>query len=184
MNVISIGIFAIIFLILIGILSNVSDAGQKNIQDQMFLMNCPKPIYSGVIGNVTFTSYFSFNYTTSQTAGNATGTFFECRLDFLSVNHPALSIIEKEYGHTVFSAIPDGALLWIGDTLYIVGQNVTAFLTLITYFVTPVNFNILGITVSDLGGIALTVVIATYALCYIFIGIFLYKTVSPFGGGG
>lgn len=147
------------------------------------MMNCPMPIYSGTAGNVTFVSYFSFNYTVFTQAGNKTGTFFQCLLFFNQVNHPSLSLIQKEYGKTEFNVIPVGQLLYTGDVFYIAFQRVQAFFELVSLFVTPIQFNILGFTINDIGGLAVMLVIAVYALCYIAIGGMIYKLISPFGGG-
>lgn len=184
LNLTGLAIFFILLLASIGFISNISPASQKNIQDQMYMQNCPMPIFQGVAGNVTFTSYFAFNYTQTYPTGsnNQTGTYFKCRLDFLSSNHPSLSIIPKEYGHTSFGFIPDGWLSFAGDSLSVLFLRLQAFFTLIAYYITPINFSILGYTISDLSTLAITFVISIYALSYITIGAWLYKILSPFSG--
>ena len=187
MNLISFGLFGIIFLIILAIVSNSSEDSQIDIQRQMFLMNCPLPIYNGDVTNLDIIG-FSVNYTVTyyQSITNFNGTFFECSytpnpdpdLD-LSVN-----AISKEYDSTLFSVIPIGWYGYLADFLVTIFARLEAMFILIGFYVTPTGFNILGYTINDLSGTALLVVIGIYGLCYVAIGIMMYKILSPFSGVG
>lgn len=182
MNLISLGVFGIIFLLLLAIASNASDTGLQSIQDQMYLMNCPLPIYNG-IATLNSIDGYALNYTIAyNNTVDSNGTFFRCSLDLLSNPHFNASSEIKEYGYTLFSAIPIGWLGFVSDSLTVLGQRIYAFFTLVSFFVTPSNFNLLGYTIADLTGIALMIVIGAYGLCYLFIGAMVYKIVSPFSG--
>lgn len=181
-DLIHLAMFGIIFLILIGFVSNTGESF-NNIEDQMFLMNCPLPISNGIasFGSPAITG-FSLNYTVSYTnATDGTGTFFECTA---SDGLFGASISTKGYGDTLFSAIPIGFLGYLQDSLTTLFQRIQALFTLISYFVTPANFNILGYTLADIGAFGTFMVVAIYAFCYIVIGIMLYKVISPFSGVG
>lgn len=175
------GMFAIIFLAILGFVSNSSEASQNNIADQMFLMNCPLPIYDGV-ATLNSIEGFALNYTVSY--GNGTvndGTRFECNA---SNGLFGANTVIIPYGETLFDFIPYGFLGYLSDSITTLFQRVQAMFTLVSYFVTPSNFNILGYTLADLGGFALLIIVILYAVCYIFIGIMLYKVISPFSGVG
>ena len=182
MNLIGLGVFGVIFLMLLAVVSNTSATSLQNIQDQMYLMNCPLPIYNGV-ATLTSIDGFALNYTIAyNNTVDSNGTFFRCSLDLLSNPHFNASAEIKEYGYTLFSAIPIGWLGYVADSLTVLWQRIYAFFTLVSFFVTPTNFNILGYTIADLAGIALMIVIGIYGLCYLFIGAMLYKLFSPFSG--
>lgn len=153
----------------------------------MFTMNCPLPIYdaTATLGNPVYIG-FTLNYTLTYGTGgnNATGTYFQCYVDPLSNPEYQVNLQNKNYGETLFGFIPYGWLGYLADTLTVLGQRITALFTLISFFISPTNFNILGYTIADISGIALMFVIAIYALCYISVGAWLYKTFSPFSGVG
>lgn len=182
-DLIHLGMFAVIFLALMGFVSNTSVASQNNIADQMFLMNCPLPIYNGIPTLHTIEG-FAINYTVSYTnATDGQGASFECLADGGSTTFFAQRIV-KDYGQTLFDFIPIGFLAYLSDSITTLFQRVQSMFTLISYFVTPTNFNILGYTLADLGTFALLIVIIIYAICYIVVGIMLYKVISPFSGAG
>jgi len=182
MNLIAIGIFGILFLIVLAIISNVSAESIVNIQDQMYLSQCPLPIYDGTVTLNSIDGYV-LNYTVTYSSSvNGTGTFFECSLDLLSTPHFNANSQSKEYGATLFGFIPIGWIGFISDSLTVLGQRIYAVGTLVSFFVAPTNFNILGYTLNDLIGIALFIVVALYGLCYVAIGAMLYKIFYPFSG--
>lgn len=147
-------------------------------------MNCPLPIYNGIATLNSIDGYV-LNYTISyNNTVTSDGTFFRCSLDLLSNPHFNASGEIKEYGYTLFSAIPIGWLGYVSDSLSVLWQRIYAFFTLVGFFVLPTNFNILGYTISDLTGIALMIVVALYGMCYLFIGGMVYKLFSPFSGVG
>lgn len=146
----------------------------------MYLMNCPLPVYQGNVTNLNIDG-FSVTYNVTYSSSNSTGSLFEC---YTTGNLFGVNEIVKDYGATAFGAIPYGWLGYTADSLTILFQRVQALFTLISFFISPTNFNILGYTIADISGIALMFVIAIYALCYISVGAWLYKTFSPFSGVG
>lgn len=152
----------------------------------MYLMNCPSPIYDGEVdlAGVQIIG-FTLNYTV--TYGNTTegdGTFFDCYLDPITGAFSA-TITYKPYGTaSFFDVIPIGWLGYVADFLTNIFERVQSMLVLISMFVSPTGFNILGITIDDLSGYALMLLISIYALCYISIGSMIYKVLSPFSGVG
>ena len=185
MNLISFGVFGLLFLIFLGIVSNSSSDSLDNIEEQIFLMNCPMPIFNG-IATLNSIDGYAVNYTISYPTLNGTsteGTKFICTIDSITQNFSASTSIEP-YGATLFDFIPFGWLGYLADVLTAMFQSVQAVFTLIAFFMTPTNFNILGFTLADLSGIPLFSIIALYALCYVSIGVMLYKMLSPFAGVG
>lgn len=184
MNLVSIGIFGIMFLAVLGLISNTSEESVIKIQDQMFLMNCPMPIYNGVATLHTIEGY-ALNYTVtyaSNIKADFNGTKFICTA---SDGLLGASTTIYAYGASTFwGTLPYGWIGYISDTLGNVFSQLQAFFTLVSYFVTPENFNILGYTSNDLGGIILMLCALMYAFCYIAIGALLYKVISPFAGVG
>ena len=185
MNLISFGVFAIIFLTILAMVSNASEESQENIQNQMFLMNCPLPSFDGE-WNSTNVTIVGFVVILNDTAGvdyGGDGAVFRCIIAPLTP-FPAfqVDITNKPYNSENSFGIPTGWYSYTADFLGSLFQRINQLFTLIGFFITPTNFNILGFTLDDLSGIALLMVIAMYSLCYIAIGVWLYKTVSPFGG--
>lgn len=192
---IHLGILSIVFLMILAIVSNVNQTSINNIEDQIFLMNCPLPIYEGVASgnpvtltpiNITGFSVEYFILHNRDINGNSTsndqdkvGTEFDC-----NANNGLFgaSVTTRQYGITLFNFIPYGFVGYLADWLSHTFENLSALFVLISYFISPLNFNILNITIADLSGIALFFVIGIYAFCYVSIGIMLYKVLSPFSG--
>lgn len=174
------------FLIVLAILSNSGEESQANIQRQMFLMNCPMPIYNGDITNLDILG-FSVNYTVTyyDSLSDFNGTFFQC--SYTPNPDPDLDLevnaISKPYDSTLFSVIPIGWYGYLADFFVALFARLEAMFVLVGFFVTPTNFNILGFTIEDLSSYALMLVIGIYGLCYLAIGAMMYKILSPFSGG-
>lgn len=168
---------------LFAIVSNSSPTGLDSIEEQMFLMNCPYPVYSALV-NVNNITGFNVGYTLNYTTGNEnTVVVFDCNVDPITGNFGVdLVVYDPDEG---FFALFDNAFAWVGylhATFTSAFQKIQAFFTLVSFVVTPTNFNILGFTINDLGGVGLFVVVGLYVMCYVGIGIFLYKNLNPFGG--
>lgn len=186
------GIFGILLLVVMSIVSNSGEQSLQEIEYQMYLFNCPDPIYQGTIDtqNAIIDGFVLTNYTITQSEvqsgffGYSTfnGTQFQCNRDSITGAYGA-NIIIKEYGATVTN-FPVGWFGYAGDWLSNGLQKVQVFFTLIAFVLTPANFSILGYTLEDLGGIAVMFIVGLYAVAYIFLGAWIYKTVSPFAGGG
>ena len=169
----------------------VANSGQTavaKIEREIFFINCPAPIYRG-IATLNSINGLALNYTVDYGASpqgyssSFNGTFFECTFDSLSAP-PGLgaSTIIKEYGYQTLG-IPVGWFGFVADYLVHIFQQVQALTTLISYFLTPSNFDVLGFTLDDLGGISLMIIVVLYVFCYVPIVIFIYKAVSPLAGG-
>ena len=177
-NFIGLGIFAIIFLAVLAIISNTSQTSIANINIQFNRITCVLPsitglwnssgtiIYNPQSGNPTYNYPDKDNQTLTLTCTNVhtiNGFDYLCGAPF-----------------STFC----GELIYVGDYLSeIMANKATAFFTIVFFILTPANFNILGFTIADLSGIPLMFLIAVYAICYIAIGAMLYKTLSPFSGG-
>lgn len=142
------------------------------------------PIYNGDVTNLDILG-FSVNYTVTYYSSltDFNGTFFQCSLDSITGAF-TVSAISKPYDATLFSVIPIGWYGYIADFLVAVFARLEAMFTLIGFFVLPTGFNILGITIDDLSGYALMLVISIYGLSYLAIGALMYKILSPFGEAG
>ncbi len=189
MNLITWFLVGIFIIIILGIVGNTGQSSILNIQDQLFLINCPDPIFEGVATNVTISGFAVF-YTITHDRdinGNFTsndqdkvGTEFDCTV----TNHLfGVSTSTREYGATLFSVINYGWFGYVADWLSHTLEKASSLFVLIAYFVTPSNFDIMGFTLDDLEGIALIIILGVYVFCYIPIAIFVYKAISPFVGG-
>lgn len=188
-------LFGLIMLVVMSLVSNSGEQSIENIEEQLFIFNCPSPLANQLI-NSTHPSVtiegFTLKYNTrAQPDGaviydtNGTGTFFVCGIDELSPgNGFTISLEAREYGTTAFGVIPIGYFGYILDTVSNGVSRLVAMFTLVSFVLTPVNFSILGYTLADLTGLAVMTVVGLYALSYTFIGIFLYKAISPFAGFG
>lgn len=171
-------------LMLLALISNTSPTGIDAIEGQMFLMNCPYPTFSAVpiVNNITG---FTVEYTMNYSSGNEnTVVVFDCSIDSITGNYQVSTIVyDPSEG---FFALFDNAFAWVGyvhATFTSAFQHIQAFFVLVGFLVTPSNFNILGFTIADLSGVALMIVVGLYLMCYVGIGIFLYKNLNPLSGG-
>lgn len=152
-------------------------------QNQMFLMNCPFPINGGVASN---TNIDGLTVTYDLVRDNSTEdyhlTIFTCEI--VDPNIPLYQASTEVLTTTNdWFNVGQSYLAYLMHSIFAFFSKMQALFTLIGFFVTPTNFNILGYTIADLAGIPLMIVVAAYALCYIFIGVWLYKVASPFSGG-
>lgn len=176
-------VFSMFLLVIMSLVSNSGESSIDNIEAQMYLLHCPDPIYNGV-ATLQAIEGFRVNYTIaySNSTTDFEGTFFVCTIDSITGNFQASAVI-KEYDATLFDFIPIGWFGYVADWLSNGLQKVQAFFTLLTFVLLPVNFDVFGFTLADLSGLGLIAIIALYAFCYIWIGAWIYKTVSPFAGG-
>ena len=190
MNLITWFLIGLFILIIMAIVSNSGHDALDRIELQIFLMNCPAPIYHGVATDLNINA-LSINYTLLQTdysgSSSFNGTYFQCYDGNAGIPDtlpaPTVTAVIKEYGATAFSAIPFGWLGYIADYLVHVFENAQAFVVLLAYFMTPANFNVLGFGLEDLSGISLMLIVGLYVFAYVPIVLFVYKAISPFVGG-
>lgn len=170
-------VFGLLILIIFGIINNTSPQGLSNIQFQIDKFNCPFPLWEG-IDHLTIDGELAFgmNITHSSPAGsgdpeNDLGTAYRCEFD-ATIDTTTFYTSTYTFGKTCFSVIPCGWFSFASETLTKVAEKITAFFTFGLFFLTPLNFNILGFGIEDIGGIGLSVVIAIYGFAYIGIALF------------
>lgn len=153
---------------IVAIVGNTGATSTDNIEEQIFYMNCPSPIFDGV---ATLTDINDYGVTYTVVYGNGTsntGTFFECSIDGAGLR--SANTIIKEYGATFFDTIPYGWLGFVADYISSGLQHAQAFFTIIAFMITPINFSILGYSLADISGIGAMIVIGVYVFCYVGIG--------------
>jgi hypothetical protein len=179
------GLFGMIFLGLLGILGNSSPTSATNVYNQISKIQCPMPAISGLWNNTGTIVYQNATYNYAY-AGSRTLT-----LDCSEIH----TIDDKDYNYGIFTiqpfftngtgfqfGVPVGYGYYISDAISELFVNKGGAIgTIIAFFLTPVNFSILGYTISDLSGIALMFIIALYAVSYLFISAMLFKLFNPFG---
>ena len=172
-NIIGLGLFGMLFLAMLAIISNTSSTSIGNIQAQLNRINCPTPEASGLwnnTGTIRRTGQ-TYNY---PSVSNKT-------LTLTCTNVHTADGFDYCYGCPTVSFA--GMMFYMGDWISeVVGNKGSGIGTLLFFFLTPANFNILGYTINDLIGVPLMVVIVAYAISYIFIGAMLYKMLSPWSG--
>jgi len=183
------GAFSIIFIGIVGFVSSQNPTNQDAMQVNFLKLSCPLPIREGVARNVTFTgstlSYdlehgIDINNNPANNTKDFVGSYFLCGED----NDFTASVTTKEYSAENNFGFPLGWFGYTSDTITAIVQKIVTMLTIMTSFLTPVNFNILGYTLGDLGAVATMAVITLYIFCYLMIAIMIYKVISPFSGVG
>jgi hypothetical protein len=162
-------------LVTLSLISNTSALGIEALQFQLDVMRCPFPLVEGqdqLILNGELA--FGMNVTHTLTNGTDYGTKYSCELDVTSPTFATTFYADyKNYRETCFNVIPCGQFTFIGDTINNGMNKFGAFMNILTLFLTPINFNILGFGINDIGGTGLAIVIAVYAFIYIGIGAFI-----------
>lgn len=162
-------IFSIVILGIFAIMGNSGETSISNIENEFAIMNCPFPLYSGrdfLNGTIIYET-------------SSSGTFYECYKDPLSQFPTTIAYYDHNYNATAFSTIPTGWLGYTGDWLTTLSHKARSVGAIATFVLTPINFDFLGYTIADIGGIGLLFLIILYAVCYLGIGIFLYKSALP-----
>jgi hypothetical protein len=181
-----IGIF---ILIIMGIVSNTSEDSFTRVEDQIFLMNCPYPLYEGVAENLSIEGLV-LNYTiahnrdingnTTTTDSDKVGGSFECHLNGTGLKGASFST--HQYAITTFG-FNWGYVGFLADSLTTTIVKVQSFLILFSFILTPANFGVLGYGLDDLSGASLMVVVGVYIVSYVFVATWLWVTFNPFKGG-
>lgn len=177
MNLVSIGIFGIIFLAVIAIVSNYAPTNQATIQTLFDRINCPLPAITGTWNSSGTIMYDGGRYNYNGNLGPSnTDLTLTC-----TVVH-TIDGFDYFYGSPTlpFAGFP----FWLADFLSEFGNKIVAFFELVAFVLSPASLNVLGFTIADLEGFPLMFVIGIYVMCYIAIGAMLYKILSPFAGAG
>lgn len=173
MNLISIGIFGVIFLSMIAIVSNYAPTNQSNIQSLFDRINCPLPSITGLWNNTGTIEYSGGTYNYPDVGTQV--------ITLTCTQVHTLNGFDYAYGSPTipFAGFP----FFVGDFVSeILANKLTAFFELLGFLLTPASLNVLGYTIADLSGFPLMAVITMYIMCYIAIGAMLYKIISPFAG--
>lgn len=172
MNLLYFFLFGILILFIMALISNSGTDSTLNIQDQIYLMNCPFPVSNAIATDVGLNDFgISYNLDYGSSVLNNTGTFFQCTVTAPHLKGVSTTI--KEYGATLFSVIPYGWFGFAEDYISVGLGHLGNFFTIVSYMVTPVNFSLMGYTISNVGGMALLIIIGIYVFAYIGIGAFL-----------
>lgn len=173
-------LISVIAIFILGVISNASVPSLVRIQFQFDRLTCPFPIHNGqdqliLDGDLAF----GVNVTHS---GNATdlGTKYACEFDPLSGPSGATTFYAdyKDYDATCFSVIPCGWFTYALDFISAIADKFGAFFSLLIYFLTPVNFEIMGYDITDVSGLGLAFLIGTYVFFYIGIGQYFATYIS------
>lgn len=179
MNLMTLAVFGMFFIFIMGFISNtVSGIGgttfcTSNDLDDVYCKNllatlilgCPLPTISTI------------NYLNGTIVDDVRGAKYTCGLNPIG---EFTSVEPQQYNATLYNVIPYGWYYFVGDTITDIFFKATALATLIVGFLSPLNFNIFGYGINDIGAVAVTIIVVIYAISYLAIGAFLWKTISPF----
>ena len=173
------GILGLVYIIILGIVSNSGQTGINSVNEQFAKIQCPTPLYN----MVDFLNGTIINSEITPNTGKNFGTTYQCFYDNTS-NPPSVHVSASfvNYNATAFGNFPSGWFQYVGDEFGAFMFKLGAVENLMLYMLTPVNFSIMGITISSLNGYALMFVVFGYIFAYLGIGIMFYKAVDPFGG--
>lgn len=172
---------SLIIIIIFALISNSSAIGLSNINIQFFKMNCPLPITNAVATNLNTNpprNFITYNVTYDNSTSDYHVTTFHCSDDNSSIS--ASTTVYTTANN--FFNIGISYLFYASQVIMNFVIKIQAFVTILSYVLTPINFNILGFTINDIGGQALMLVIGVYVFCYTGISIFLYRAILPSGG--
>lgn len=164
-------LISVIAIFILGVVSNASVPSLVRIQYQFDRLSCPLPIAHGQ-DQLILDGDLAFGVNITHTASPDNGTKYTCEFDPLSGPSGATTFYAdyKNYEQTCFSVIPCGWFTYLLDTLTMIADKFGAFFALLVYFLTPINFNIMGYDINDVGGLGLAFLIGTYIFFYIGIG--------------
>jgi hypothetical protein len=192
-SLMALGAQAIVTLIIFGFLSNTNPTALNGVNLQFHILTCKLPIYNGVYNLINQTTTYDVDLNGTAVAPSGlfgasspfVGTFFNCydaNAGGLGPISLATATIIKEYGANCYAVIPCGMLGYVGDYLSAVAAKLQAMFTLVAFYLTPINFNILGFTIADMSPMAQMAILGLYGFDYIMIGVFIYKVLSPYTG--
>lgn len=182
-NLFNMAVTSMFILVIMGIISNTNNKAFTEVENQIFLMNCPYPL-TGAIANNTNIDGLTVTY--DIVYDNSTEdyhlTIFHCEVT--DPNTP-LYAVSTEVLTTSNDWFNVGTSYFAYAMQYIqsFAQKAIGGLTLFSFILTPANFSILGYTLADLGGIALATVVMLYLFSYAMIITWLWVTFNPLKGG-
>lgn len=161
--------WGIVIIAIMAIISNTGTTSQANISHQIFVMTCHLPVQNAIDhlyfdSHGNFVGYENFTYPAN---GNGFGSYYECTTAGNQVTSPnELIVVAKGYNQTV-TAFPSGWFVFGADTITVLGGKVGAVINLILFMLTPINLNVLGHGITEIGGVGLMFVIALYTFAYV-----------------
>ena len=175
-DIVSFGIFGIIFLLMIILICVLSSIQNNNIQSDLAQLSCNYPLYN------------SIDYLNNTVVYGKGGAYYQCFFCFNCVPQGvSITINTRPYNSTSFAgSFPNGWFMFAGDTIGSFASKTFATLDLgrtVLTASTPFGFNILGYTLQSVNALGQFFIVCIYMVCYIGIGIFLYKSVSPWAEG-
>lgn len=167
-------IVGIITLLVMGIISNSGSLSADNIENQLFLMNCPMPTHN-VLPTITSIEGFTVVYTLDYniTAHHDKVVVFECYIDTIT-NQTGVNTVVYDPDDGFFSTF-DNAYAWVGyifSSINALGQKMYALGVLLSYYLLPLNFEFLGFTLDEISPIALLIIITIYLMAWLAIILF------------
>ena len=141
-TVITLTLFPVIVLVLMGIVFGSYDSGVPQIQANQYKLNCPFPLQSGtvvmgypqIVGttlNYTVVPNNSIAYVTSGSGYNSSvmGAYFDCQVVSLQPLLLGINVVAKPYGATTFQ-LPTGFTAWLGDSIGYMFGKIPTYITL------------------------------------------------------
>lgn len=182
MNTVTWALVGMTIIIVMAIISNSGTTSQQNISHQIFVLTCHLPIQNGIDhlyfdSNGNFVAYDNISYNDPGYSG--WGTYYQCTTADHTLNSPnLLSKSVKNYNQTLFAGFPSGWFVFQADTMSVLAQKAGAISNLIFYILTPINLNVLGHGIGDIGGVGLMFVIGIYALGYLGIAFYIAPMIA------
>lgn len=165
------GSFSVVFIIIMGFVSNQNPTALAGIQDQLDRFSCPMPVQTGLWNNTGTLVYSNGTYNYANVDSQV--------LTLTCTEVHTLDGVNYYYGQP---AVAIGVFFYVGDYVSAILDKLLAVFTILGFYLAPINFEILGYTIEDLALLAQMAIISIYGFCYIMIGIMIYKIVSPFSG--
>lgn len=163
--------FSIVLIIVIGFVSNQNATSLSDVQDRFEELLCPMPAGSGLWNNTGTITYSGGTYNYPNVSNQT--------LTLTCTPIHTLDGVDYAFGQpTVAVGVFFFAVDYISEGLHKVGS----FFAIIGIYLTPINFEILGFDLNDVGTLGTMAIISMYLFCYTWIGIGIYKVVNPFGG--
>lgn len=172
-------LISVIAIFILGVVSNASVPSLVRIQYQFDRLTCPFPTHNGQ-DQLIFDGELAFGVNITHSSAPDNGTKYTCEFDPLSGENGATTFYAdyKNYDETCFSVIPCGWFTYALDFLTMIADKFGAFFSLLVYFLTPVNFEIMGYDINDVTGLGLAFLIGTYVFFYIGIGQYFATYIS------
>lgn len=182
-NLFHLAIVGMFILVIMGIVSNTNDKAFTEIENQIFLMNCPYPINGGTASNVNIEGLtVTYDLVYDNSTSDYHLTIFECTITDPDTPLYAVNTIVLSTTNNWFD-VAGSYLAYIMNYIFAVSKQIQGALTLFSFILTPANFSILGFTLNDLSGSAVAVVVMLYLFAYAMIVTWLYVTFNPLKGG-